>query len=52
MKKIKESDRPDDDVYIMHAKRYAIKTFSGLERWYCTWWCVHIVYQKKIFKDP
>jgi hypothetical protein len=31
-KKIEKSDEADDDVYILHVKRYAIKTCSGLER--------------------
>ncbi len=26
----------DDDVYIMYVKRYAIKIYSGLGRWYGT----------------
>jgi hypothetical protein len=43
-KKLEENDGIDD-VYIMHVKRYAIRTYR-LERWYDTWWCVHIVYQE------
>jgi hypothetical protein len=31
-KKIEENDGVDDDMYIMHVKRYAIKTYSILER--------------------
>jgi hypothetical protein len=31
-KKIEESDRSDDDMYILHVKRYCIMTFSGLVR--------------------
>jgi hypothetical protein len=31
-KKIKENDGPDDDVYILHVKRYAIRICSELER--------------------
>jgi hypothetical protein len=30
--KIKESDEVDDHVYILHDKRYAIRSYSGLER--------------------
>jgi hypothetical protein len=29
--KIEESDEPDDNVYILHVKRYTIKNYSGLE---------------------
>jgi hypothetical protein len=29
---IEESDGPDDDVYILHIKRYVIRTCSGLGR--------------------
>jgi hypothetical protein len=32
MKKIEESDEVDDDLYILHVKRYAIKICSGLAR--------------------
>jgi hypothetical protein len=32
MKKIEESDEVDDDLYILHVKRYAIKICSGLGR--------------------
>jgi hypothetical protein len=35
-----------DDVYIMHVKRYAIRTCSGLERWCGIWWCVHATCQE------
>jgi hypothetical protein len=31
-KKLKESDRLDDDVCILHVKRYVIKICSGLEK--------------------
>jgi hypothetical protein len=31
--KIDESDESDDDMYIMHVKKYAISTCSELERW-------------------
>jgi hypothetical protein len=30
--KIKKSDGVDNDVYILHVERYAIRTYSGLER--------------------
>jgi hypothetical protein len=30
--KIEENNGVDDDVYILHVKRYAIRTCSGLER--------------------
>jgi hypothetical protein len=30
-KKIKESDKADDDMYILHIKIYVINTYSGLE---------------------
>jgi hypothetical protein len=45
-KKLEKSDRADDDVDVLHIKRYAIKTYSALERWCSTWWCVHIVCQE------
>jgi hypothetical protein len=32
MKKLEESDMMDDDVYILHVKRYAIRTCSVLVR--------------------
>jgi hypothetical protein len=32
MKKIEESDGVDDDVYILHVKRYVIRTYSELGR--------------------
>jgi hypothetical protein len=31
-KKFRKNDEVDDDVYILHVKRYAIMTCSGLER--------------------
>jgi hypothetical protein len=31
-KKLKSSDGADDNMYIMHIKRYAIRTCSRLER--------------------
>jgi hypothetical protein len=31
-KKIEESDEVDDDVYILHVKRYVVRTCSELER--------------------
>jgi hypothetical protein len=31
-KKIEEYDEIDDEVYILHVKRYVIKTCNGLER--------------------
>jgi hypothetical protein len=31
-KKLEENDGANDDVYILHVKRYAIRTCSGLER--------------------
>jgi hypothetical protein len=31
-KKLEECDRVDDDVYILHVKRYAIRTCSGFGR--------------------
>jgi hypothetical protein len=36
MKKLEKNNEPDDDVYIMHVKRYAIRIYSGLGRWYDT----------------
>jgi hypothetical protein len=30
--KIEECDGADNDVYIIHDKRYAIRTYSGLRR--------------------
>jgi hypothetical protein len=30
MKKLEESDETDDDVYILHVKRYAIRTYNVL----------------------
>jgi hypothetical protein len=30
-KKLEKNDGANDDVYIMHVKRYDIKTYSGLE---------------------
>jgi hypothetical protein len=30
--KIEKFDTTDDDLYILHVKRYAIMTYSGLER--------------------
>jgi hypothetical protein len=32
MKKLDESDRADNDVYIVHINGYAIETYSGLKR--------------------
>jgi hypothetical protein len=32
-KKIEEDDGADDDIYILHVKKYAIKTYIKLERW-------------------
>jgi hypothetical protein len=32
LKKLEESDGVDDDMYILHVKRYAIGTCSGLGR--------------------
>jgi hypothetical protein len=32
MKKLEESDGADDDVYILHDKRYALRTSSELGR--------------------
>jgi hypothetical protein len=32
MKKIEKNDRTNNDVYIVHAKRYVIKTCSWLVR--------------------
>jgi hypothetical protein len=32
VKKLEKRDRADDDVYILHVKRYAIRTCSELER--------------------
>jgi hypothetical protein len=32
MKKLEENDGADDDMYILHVKRYAIRTYSGLGR--------------------
>jgi hypothetical protein len=31
-KKLEENNRAHDDVYIMHVKKYAIKTYSVLGR--------------------
>jgi hypothetical protein len=31
-KKLEKNDGADDDVYILHVKRYTIKTCSGLGR--------------------
>jgi hypothetical protein len=31
-KKIRKNNGSDDDVYILHVKRYTIKIFNGLER--------------------
>jgi hypothetical protein len=31
-KKLEKNDGVDDDVYILHVKRYTIKTCSGLGR--------------------
>jgi hypothetical protein len=42
----KESDGVDDDVYILHVKRYATRIYSGLVRWYDTWWYVHVACQE------
>jgi hypothetical protein len=39
--KLEESDGKDDNVYILHVKRYIIKTYSALG-----WWCVHVAYQE------
>jgi hypothetical protein len=36
MKKLEKNNEPDDDVYIMHVKRYNIRIYSGLVRWYDT----------------
>jgi hypothetical protein len=44
-KKLKENDGTDDDVYIMHIKRYVIKTYTELGRCYDTWCCVHAAYE-------
>jgi hypothetical protein len=46
MKKLEKSDVVDNDVYILHIKRYAIRTYSGLEKWCDIWWCVHTTYQE------
>jgi hypothetical protein len=32
-KKLEENDGINDDVYILHVKRYVIKIYSGLEKW-------------------
>jgi hypothetical protein len=32
-KKLEEIDGADDDIYILHIKRYAIRTYSGLGKW-------------------
>jgi hypothetical protein len=32
-------------VYIMHIKRYVIKTYTELGRCYDTWCCVHAAYE-------
>jgi hypothetical protein len=32
MKKLEKNDEADDDVYILHVKKYAIRTCSGLGR--------------------
>jgi hypothetical protein len=45
-KKLEESDGSMDDVYIVHAKRYAIRIYSELGKWCDTWWYIHIVYQE------
>jgi hypothetical protein len=37
MKKIEKNDRTNDDVYILHTKKYAIKIYSVLGRWCGIW---------------
>jgi hypothetical protein len=41
VKKLEEGNGADDDVYIIHIKRYGIKNYSGLERWCDIWWYVY-----------
>jgi hypothetical protein len=36
MKKLEKNNEIYDDVYILHVKRYVIKTYSELEKWYDT----------------
>jgi hypothetical protein len=51
-KKLEESDVADNDVYILHVKRYAIKTCSGLKNdvAHNDVYTLHI--KRIIFKDP
>jgi hypothetical protein len=32
MKKLEESNGTDDNVYILHVKKYALKTYNQLEK--------------------
>jgi hypothetical protein len=45
-KKIRKNDMTNDNVYILHVKKYAIIVYSGLEIWYSAWWYVYITCQE------
>jgi hypothetical protein len=46
-KKLEKNDGSNDDVYILHVKRYVIRTYNELEMWCGNWWCVYFTYQVK-----